>query len=294
MAWFHPERCRWRGRGWCWRPPPGGIATPGGRHSPPGSWSPRSREDVGDLWTIAELWPIGLHLGVASLLVLGALFDDGVGRLARRSGALALLVLGLDASTGHPFIWRSMPPGLIAWYPLLIAASAWSFSFLVHDRLYLGSGAISLAGWLVHSGGGTYSQLRKVVVGLDQIVWGMIFFLIAMAISLRKAGIWPRSMPKRLAWLVGHWWRAGWESAPPSGIGPARNGRGVEDLRKCQRFDLAPKWPKPISQGQRHGDRTTIRINRALKGHNTLKLGAFCLNRLRRTSARFPRIDRQV
>ena len=171
---------------------------------------------MGDLWTLAELWPIGLHLGVASLLVLGALFDDGVGRLARRSGALALLVLGLDAATGHPFIWRSMPPGLIAWYPLLIAALAWSFSFLVHDRLYLGSGAVSLAGWLVHSGGGTYGQLRKVVVGLDQIVWGMIFFLIAMTISLRKAGIWPRSLPKQLAALVRHWWRAGWESAPPS------------------------------------------------------------------------------
>jgi hypothetical protein len=171
---------------------------------------------IGDLRTDAELWPIALHLGVASLLVLGALFDDGVGRLVRRSGALALLVLGLDASTGHPSIWPSMPIGLIAWYPLLIAASAWSFSFLVHDRIYLGSGAITLAGWLVHSGGGTYAQLRKVVVGLDQIVWGMFFFLIAMTISLRKAGIWPRTMPKRLAWLVGHWWRAGWESAPPS------------------------------------------------------------------------------
>jgi hypothetical protein len=168
---------------------------------------------IGDVWPIAELWPIGLHLCVASLLVLGALFDDGVGRLARRSGALALLVLGLDAATGHPFIWRSMPPGLIAWYPLLITASAWSFSFLVHDRLYLGSGAVSLAGWLVHSGGGTYGQLRKVVVGLDQIAWGMIFFLIAMAISLRKAGIWPRSMPKRLASLVDDWSHPSWGSA---------------------------------------------------------------------------------
>ena len=168
---------------------------------------------MGDVWPVAEPWPIGLHLGVASLLVLGALFDDTVGRLARRSGALALLVLGLDAATGHPWIWPSMPPSLIGWYPLLIAALAWSFSFLVHVRLYLGSGAIGLAGWLVHSGVETYAQLRKVVVGLDQIVWGMIFFLIAMTISLRKAGIWPRSMPKRLASLVGDWSHPRWESA---------------------------------------------------------------------------------
>ncbi|MGP0068679.1 MAG: hypothetical protein ACLQGP_34395 [Isosphaeraceae bacterium] len=171
---------------------------------------------IGDIWPTAELWPIALHLGVASLLVLGVLFNDGVGRLARRSGALALLVLGLDASTGHPFIWPSMPPGLVTWYPLLIAALAWSYGYRLHDRLYLGSGAVSATGWMMHSGGETYAQLRKVVVGLDQIAWGMVCFLIAMTISLKKAGIWPRSMPKRLAWLVGHLWPAWWESAPPS------------------------------------------------------------------------------
>ena len=108
-----------------------------------------------------------------------------------------------------------MPPGLIAGYPLLIAVSAWSYSFLVRDRLYLGSGAVSLAGWLTHSGWEAYDQLRQLVVGLDQIVWGMIFFLVAMAISLRKAGIWPCGVPKWFAWLVGRWWRPGWETGPP-------------------------------------------------------------------------------
>ena len=66
---------------------------------------------IGDLRASVELWPIGLHLGVASLLVLGALFDDGVGRLARRSGAVALLVLGLDAATGHPDSGARCPRG---------------------------------------------------------------------------------------------------------------------------------------------------------------------------------------
>ncbi len=175
---------------------------------------------AGELWPIAELWPIGLHLGIGSLLVLGAFFDDGLGRLARRSGALALLLLGLDAATGHPRIWPTMSPGLIAVYPLLIAVSAWSYSFLVRDRLYLGSGVISLAGWMAHSGWGAYDHLRKIVVGLDQIVWGMIFFLVAMAISMRKAGIWPGAVPKWIAWLLGRWWQPGWESAPPSPAAP--------------------------------------------------------------------------
>ncbi len=171
---------------------------------------------VGELWPTIELWPIGLHLAIGSLLVLGALFDDGLGLLARRSGALALLLLGLDAATGHPRIWPTMAPGLIAVYPLLIAVSAWSYSFLIMDRLYLGSAAINLAAWLAHSGWGAYDHLRKIVVGLDQIVWGMIFFLIAMGISMRKAGIWPGAAPRWFAWLVGRWWQPGWGSVPPS------------------------------------------------------------------------------
>ena len=173
---------------------------------------------AGEFWLSIELWPIELHLSIASLLVIGGLFKDGPGRLARRSGALALLVVGLDAATGHPRIWLSMPPMLIAVYPLLIAVSAWSYSFLVRDRLYLGSGSISLAGWMVHSGWEAYDHVRKVLVGLDQIVWGMIFFLVAMAISLRKAGIWPDGAPKWIAWLMGRWWSTGGELAPSSPV----------------------------------------------------------------------------
>ena len=86
-----------------------------------------------------------------------------------------------------------MPAELIAWYPLLIAAWAGGFGLLARDRLYFVSAGTSLAAWLLHSGIELYDQLRKVVVGLDQIAWGMLFFLLAMAISLRKAGLWPRA-----------------------------------------------------------------------------------------------------
>jgi hypothetical protein len=136
-------------------------------------------------------------------MALGVMFDDGLGRTARLLGACALLLMGLDAATGTPHIWPSMPAGLIAWYPLLIAAWAGSFSSLVHDRLYLGSAGASLAAWLGHSGLQTYAQLRKVIVGLDQITWGLLFFLLAMAISLRKAGIWPRASKRCEPLLAG-------------------------------------------------------------------------------------------
>jgi hypothetical protein len=148
---------------------------------------------AGELGLVASAWPVALHLAVTALMALGLMFDDGPGRAARRLGAAALLLMGLDAATGTPRVWASMPAGLIGWYPLVIAAWAGAFSSMARDRLYLASAGAVLAAWLGHSGWQTYAQLRKVVVGLDQIAWGMLFFLVAMAISLRKAGIWPRA-----------------------------------------------------------------------------------------------------
>jgi hypothetical protein len=169
-------------------------------------------------WPAIDSWPIGLHLSVAALVAMGALFDDVLGRLSRRAGALAMLGLGLDAATGHPRIWPAMPPELIAWYPLLMAATGWSTGRVVPDRLYPAGAAVNLAAWLAHSGAQTYGQFRKVVVGLDQIAWGMLFFLVAMAISLRKAGLWPRSVPKCLVRLLGGGSPPGWvKSASPAG-----------------------------------------------------------------------------
>jgi hypothetical protein len=148
---------------------------------------------AGDLGAVATTWPVALHLTVAALMAVGLMFDDGPGRMARYVGACSLGLMGLDAATGSPRIWPAMPAGLIPWYPLLIAAWAGGFAALVRDRLYFAAAGTSLAAWLLHSGIEMYDQLRKVVVGLDQIAWGMLFFLLAMAISLRKAGLWPRA-----------------------------------------------------------------------------------------------------
>jgi hypothetical protein len=110
-----------------------------------------------------------------------------------------------------------MPPELIAWYPLLMAAAGWSTGRVVPDRFYPAGAAVNAAAWLAHSGAQTYSQFRKVVVGLDQIAWGMLFFLVAMAISLRKAGLWPGTVPTRVSRLFSGGSPPGWvESASPA------------------------------------------------------------------------------
>jgi hypothetical protein len=156
-------------------------------------------------WFSSDPWPVWLHASVLALVVIGALFDDRLGRLARRAGALALVCLGLDAAWGSPRIWPSMPQDLVRWYPFLMAISASLAGMLTRDRAYPASASINVAAWLTHSGAQGYSQLRRALVGLDQIAWGMLFFLVATAISLRKAGLWPRSLPKRLVPLLGGW-----------------------------------------------------------------------------------------
>lgn len=150
-----------------------------------------------DLGTAALAWPIALHLAVAALMLIGVIFEDGPGWDARRAGTAALVLMGLDAATGTPRIWPAMPPDLVGWYPLLIAAWAGIFRLLTGDRRYLIAGGISVAAWMGHSGWQAYAQLRRVLVGLDQIAWGLLLFALAMAISLRKAGLWPRRAVKQ-------------------------------------------------------------------------------------------------
>jgi hypothetical protein len=136
-------------------------------------------------------------------MAVGLMFDDGPGQVARGVAVASLGVMGLYGATITDKGWHAIPVGFLAWYPLVIVAWAGGFAVLARDRLYLVSSATSLAAWLLHSGIALYEQLRRVLVGLDQIAWGLLFFALAMAISLRKAGIWPRTAKRPEPLLAG-------------------------------------------------------------------------------------------
>ena len=148
----------------------------------------------------AEVWPnadstaIALHALIAALMTLGAFFDDWLGRfcggvcLRRLAGARyrcrGSCPFDRQRTTGDP-------------RPLVSAVrhgrdgGLW-FRWRTIRRFVAIAGA-SVVAWAGHSGLQSYQQLRRIVTGLDQIVLGLLFFLIAAAISLRKAGLWPRS-----------------------------------------------------------------------------------------------------
>jgi hypothetical protein len=144
-----------------------------------------------EFWPSAESQLVALHLVIGALLAVGALFDDWFADLARAGGALLVLVLGAGAAVHASWIPVVTPATISAWYPLCAIALAFCYGFWLSDRLYLAIAAVDLAAWLAYSASSLYHRLRLVASGLDQIAWGMVFFLIAMTISLKKAGIRP-------------------------------------------------------------------------------------------------------
>ena len=154
----------------------------------------------------AEVWPtadstlIGLQLLILALMAIGAFFDDWLGHLARTHAWIALLVLGIGTAVHVPAIDNALPAKLVQWSPLFVMVVTVAYGLLVRDRRCLATAGASLAAWVSCSGLQSYQQLRRILPGLDQIAWGLLFFLIAAAISFKKAGLWPRSGGTIASW----------------------------------------------------------------------------------------------
>ena len=152
--------------------------------------------DLQGTWFTAYRGAIPLHLLLASVLALGATFRDPFGRFLQQLGGLLLLVycLGAMALGSRVAELRALP----YLYPLLALSLALALGFWLKNRLYLAIAATCGSVWLAFSLTRGFGQLRTIVVGLDQIAWGLVFFLFAAAISLWKAGYlrrWPPRPP---------------------------------------------------------------------------------------------------
>jgi hypothetical protein len=139
------------------------------------------------------------HLALLAILVMGAVFDDSLGRLLRRSGAVLLTLASLLAVPGDPwlcklaFVW----PEAVRVYPMMLVVIATSYGFLFGSRAHLLAATWGVSGWLVLVGLRSFLEVRKYVAGLDRIAWGMGFFLLAMMISLAKAGLLRRWIERK-------------------------------------------------------------------------------------------------
>jgi hypothetical protein len=142
--------------------------------------------------------PIAFHLGLLVVLIIGAAFDDELGRFLRVvAGGLVLLACvvvvcgGVDAPA-------NLPPWSLEAYPVALAALLAGYGFLLRHRPLLVIAGLSAGCSLVAVCCRGYGALRQVVMGLDYIAVSLILFGLALLISLGKAGALP-------SWVVA-WW----------------------------------------------------------------------------------------
>ncbi len=173
------------------------------------------------IWPTADWAMIGLQFLIVSWMTVGACFDDEMGQFARSCACVGLLALGVGTAFHFPLIVNSLPVQAVPWYPPTIATLSFAYGRLVRDRRCFATAVATVAAWASHSGMQSYNGLRRVLVGLDQIVCGLLFFVVAAAISLRKAGIWPHSPARWVAWLVKTRELAAWDRAATA-AGPQR------------------------------------------------------------------------
>ncbi|MBI2826016.1 MAG: hypothetical protein HYX69_15130 [Planctomycetia bacterium] len=145
----------------------------------------------------AILW----HASIVVVLAVGALFDDDFALLVRALGAPMLVVSCLAPALVDPQAFSGVPPLVMLLYPVAPILVALLYARLIDGRVYYGAAAAGAIGWFAASTWIVCRQAREQVVGLNQIAWGVAFFLLAACISLAKAGVWSRLGERRRATL---------------------------------------------------------------------------------------------
>jgi hypothetical protein len=136
---------------------------------------------------------LAFHLALGGVLLIGAAFNDAIGRFLRAAGAVLVLpacLLALFGATEPP---ADVPPWAVAAYPLLMAVLLAGYGLLLRHRVSYGVAGLVLACWLAVAGWSGYRALRELVAGLDYIVLGLLLFVLAVLVSLAKSGVLSRT-----------------------------------------------------------------------------------------------------
>jgi hypothetical protein len=153
-----------------------------------------------DAGASAYRWPIMFHLAVVILFLVGTAFEDVLARVLRVTAgvlvllaAMRVLLLPLTPPTGVPLL-------LIEAYPVAVACLLALYGVWRWHVPSLAIAATIFALWSLVSGWQIYRVCRQLVVGLDYLVLSMVVFMLAIGVSLAKAGVLRR------------WWTA-WRDA---------------------------------------------------------------------------------
>jgi hypothetical protein len=152
--------------------------------------------------------PAALHLALAGALLVGAAFDDALAELLRALGMVAVLLACLAVTMRGTEGVGGAPPWAVLTYPLVMAGALAVYGALLRQRPWLVAAGLALVVWMAGAGWRGYLLLRQTVAGLDHMAVGLALFVLAVLISLGKAGALSRR-------------RANGREAPPAGGPPA-------------------------------------------------------------------------
>jgi hypothetical protein len=140
---------------------------------------------------------IPIHLVMAAALGIAAWYGG------ETRGLLECAVIGLAglycfaAETLHPVLVSELPGALIAIYPLLVIGLLALSGYLAHNHGYYAAAGVITTTWLATVGVRIFEIVRRYLLGADHIAVGLLFFLLAIIISLAKAGAFrPRVAPE--------------------------------------------------------------------------------------------------
>lgn len=144
--------------------------------------------------TAFGLWQgaIPLHLLLVHALVVGAVFHDPLGKLVQAAGAYTIFALSLVATQASPSSLGNPPAMLLLCYPFVAAVAAAAYGLLVKNRWYYAAATGTICAWMAGSGWNSYCRARRTISGLDNLIWGVLFFFLGLFVSLSKMGVFRR------------------------------------------------------------------------------------------------------
>ena len=146
---------------------------------------------------VSHRGPFAFHIVLAAVLLVGAAFDDKLGRTLRVAGAAMALLASLAVVTGRVERTGAIAPWAIDVYPLAMSLVVAGYGYLLGDRPSRAVGGIILCAWLAAVGGRGYGSLRRIVAGLDYLAIGMVLFALAVLTSMAKGGVLPWKLTDR-------------------------------------------------------------------------------------------------
>jgi hypothetical protein len=133
------------------------------------------------------------HVALGIVLLVGTVLRDRFGTAVQYVGAALIALAGVASVVCRSGILGDQPSAslqmFLGLYPLLAIATAAAYGCMVRNRWYFLSAAGILSSWLAAVTWHAYRGLRQTMAGLDYLFFGVLFFLIAMLISLNKARI---------------------------------------------------------------------------------------------------------